>query len=256
MKKMGIAVLSALVAAAAFPQQALYDVVIHDGMIVDGTGNSWYRADIGITGGRIQKIGTIPPSAGRKAINASGRAVSPGFIDLHTHSDITVLVDGTAQSAVRQGVTLDVIGESASVAPLEGVVLDEFKREQKRQYNFDVDWTTVSGYIKKLERQGVSINIAISVAPQQIKRAVIGYQNRPATPEEIVRMKKLVEQEMREAADWRSLRINIRTPPCSIPGAACFPIGPWMVHAKELSNFCPTRQPGKRSKRIRCSTNM
>ncbi len=103
MKKMGIAVLSALVAAAAFPQQALYDVVIHDGMIVDGTGNPWYRADIGITGGRIQKIGTIPPSAGRKAINASGRAVSPGFIDLHTHSDIPVLVDGTAQSAVRQG---------------------------------------------------------------------------------------------------------------------------------------------------------
>ena len=90
-------------------------------------------------------------------------------------------MDGTAQSAVRQGVTLDVIGESASVAPLEGVVLDEFKREQKRQYNFDVDWTTVSGYIQRLERQGVSINIAISVAPQQIKRAVIGYQNRPLT---------------------------------------------------------------------------
>src|SRR5438093_7643554 len=136
MKKVSIAVLSALVVVAvvAFPQQALYDVVIHDGMIVDGTGNPWYRADIGIAGGRIQKIGTIPPSAGRKAINASGRAVSPGFIDLHTHSDIPVLVDGTAQSAVRQGVTLDVIGESASVAPLDGVVLDEFKREQKRQY--------------------------------------------------------------------------------------------------------------------------
>src|SRR5438552_4045467 len=140
MKKASIAVLSALVVVAvvAFPQQALYDVVIHDGMIVDGTGNPWYRADIGIAGGRIQKIGTIPPSAGRKAINGSGRAVSPGFIDLHTHSDIPVLVDGTAQSAVRQGVTLDVIGESASVAPLEGVVVDEFKREQKRQYNFDV----------------------------------------------------------------------------------------------------------------------
>ena len=209
MKKMGIAVLSALVAAAAaFPQQALYDVVIHDGMIVDGTGNPWYRADIGIAGGRIQKIGTIPPSAGRKAINASGRAVSPGFIDLHTHSDIPVLVDGTAQSAVRQGVTLDVIGESASVAPLEGVVLDEFKREQKRQYDFDVDWTTVSGYIQRLERQGVSINIAISVAPQQIKRAVIGYQNRPATPEEIVRMKKLVEQAMLEGAVGLSSAFN------------------------------------------------
>src|SRR5438034_53602 len=254
MKKVSIAVLSALVVVAvvAFPQQALYDVVIHDGMIVDGTGNPWYRADIGIAGGRIQKIGTIPPSAGRKAINASGRAVSPGFIDLHTHSDIPVLVDGTAQSAVRQGVTLDVIGESASVAPLEGVVLEEFKREQKRQYNFDVDWTSVSGYIQRLERQGVSINIAISVAPQQIKRAVIGYQNRPATAEEIVRMKKLVEQAMREGAVGLSSAFNgggYDNP------EEMFPIGPWMVHAKELSNFCPTRQPGKRSKRIRCSTN-
>ena len=209
MKKMGIVVLSALVlAVVAFPQQALYDVVIHDGMIVDGTGNPWYRADIGIAGGRIQKIGTIPPSAGRKAINASGKAVSPGFIDLHTHSDIPVLVDGTAQSAVRQGVTLDVIGESASVAPLEGVVLEEFKKEQKRQFNFDVDWTTVSGYVQRLQKQGVSINIAISVAPQQIKRAVIGYQNRPATPQEIVRMKRLVEQAMLEGAVGLSSAFN------------------------------------------------
>src|SRR5437667_11219545 len=101
MKKMGIAVLSALVAAAAFPQQALYEVVLHDGMIVDGTGNAWYRADIGIAGGRIQKIGTIPPSARRKASNASGRAVSARFIDLHTHSDMQGRRDGTRQSPAR-----------------------------------------------------------------------------------------------------------------------------------------------------------
>src|SRR5262245_20270163 len=174
MKKLGIAVLSALVlAVVAFPQQALYDVVIHDGMIVDGTGNPGYRADIGIAGGRIQKIGTIPASAGRKAINASGKAVSPGFIDLHTHSDIPVLVEGAAQIPDRQGVPLDLIGDSESVAPLAGVVLEEYKRAQKQQYNFDVDWTTVSGYVQRLEKQAVSINIAISVAPQQIKRAVI-----------------------------------------------------------------------------------
>src|SRR5215510_4894216 len=128
MKKMGIAVLSALVVAVvAFPQQALYDVVIHDGMIVDGTGNPWYRADVGIAGGRIQKI---------------------------------------------------------------------------------VDWTTVSGYVQRLQKQGVFINIAISVAPRQSKRAVIGYQNRPATPEEIVRMKKLVEQAMREGAVGLSSAFN------------------------------------------------
>src|SRR6266581_1282527 len=139
---------------------------------------------------------TRPAEPSRRALSTCTRIQTSRFLD------------GTAQSAVRQGVTLDVIGESASVAPLEGVVLDEFKREQKRQYNFDGDWTAVSGYIQKLERQGVSINIAISVAPQQIKRAVIGYQNRPATPEEIVRMKKLVEQAMREGAVGLSSAFN------------------------------------------------
>lgn len=192
----------------ASSQQAPFDVVIFGGMIVDGTGNPWYRADLGIKDGKIQKIGTIAPGAGRKAINAAGKVVSPGFIDMHTHSEIPLLVDGTAQSAVRQGVTLDLLGESSSVAPLEGVVLNEFKQIQKRQYNLDVDWTTVAGYIRRLEKQGASINVSISVPPQQIRRAVIGYENRRATTEELARMKKLVEQAMLEGAVGLSSAFN------------------------------------------------
>jgi dihydroorotase/N-acyl-D-amino-acid deacylase len=200
MKPILLALLLAAVSIPASSQQPAYDIVIYGGMVVDGSGNPWYRADVGIKDGRIQKIGTIAPDAARKQIQAAGRVVSPGFIDLHTHSDIPLLVDGTAQSAVRQGVTLDVIGESESIAPLEGVVLNEYKADAKRQFNLDVDWTTVAGYAQRLQKQGTSINVAISVAPQQIKRAVIGYPNRPARPEEIDRMKKLVEQAMLEGA--------------------------------------------------------
>src|ERR1051326_790523 len=112
MKPILLALLLAAVSIPASSQQPAYDIVIYGGMVVDGSGNPWYRADVGIKDGRIQKIGTIAPDAARKAIQAAGKVVSPGFMDLHTHSDIPLLVDGTAQSAVRQGVTLDVIGES------------------------------------------------------------------------------------------------------------------------------------------------
>lgn len=177
-----------------------YDVVVANGSIVDGTANPWYRADLGIRDGRIVTIGTIDPRAGSVVIDAAGKVVSPGFIDLHTHSDIPLLVDGTAQSAVRQGVTLDVLGESASIAPLEGVVLASLKAQLKRRYNLEVDWTTVAGYFARLQRQGVSINVATSVAPQQIRRAVMGYDERPADPAALTKMKALVAQAMQEGA--------------------------------------------------------
>jgi len=177
-----------------------YDLVIVNGSIVDGTGNPWYRADVGIKNGRIAAIGTLGRGAGASIIDAAGKVVAPGFIDLHTHSDIPLLVDGTAQSKVREGVTLDVLGESASVAPLEGVVLDSFRAQMKRHYGLDVDWTTVAGFFDRLRRQGVSINVATSVAPQQIKVAVLGYENRPARSDELERMKALVAAAMRDGA--------------------------------------------------------
>jgi N-acyl-D-aspartate/D-glutamate deacylase len=133
-------------------------------------------------------------------IDAKGMVVSPGFIDLHTHTDMPVLADGNAESKVRQGVTLDVIGESQTVAPLKGGVLEEYKEEAKRRSGINVDWTTLDGYFRRLGKSGTSINIASSVSPQQIRRVVVGFDDRPATKAEIEQMTQLVRQAMEEGA--------------------------------------------------------
>jgi len=102
-------------------QGAAYDVLVRGGHIVDGTGNPWFAADVGIKNGRIVAVGRLRNATASRVVDATGRVVAPGFIDLHTHSDISLLADGTAQSKVRQGVTLDVLGESTSVAPRDGL---------------------------------------------------------------------------------------------------------------------------------------
>src|SRR5262249_16237316 len=179
---------------------AVYDVVIANGKIVDGSGNPWFYADVAIKNGKIAKVGKIDPRMGKSVIDAKGMVVSPGFIDLHTHTDMPVLADGNVESAVRQGVTLDVIGESSTVAPLKGAVLDEYKEGAKRGNGVEVDWTTLDGYFRRLNKKGASINIASSVSPQQVRRVVVGFEDRPATPAEIEQMKGLVAQAMAEGA--------------------------------------------------------
>src|ERR1043166_7965839 len=178
----------------------IYDLVIVNGKVVDGSGNPWFYADVAVKGGKIARIGKIDSKAGKKVIDAKGMVVSPGFIDLHTHTDMPVLADGNAESKVRQGVTLDVIGESSTVAPLKGGALEEYKEEAKRRAGVDVDWTTLDGYFRRLGKKGASINIASSVSPQQVRRVVVGFEDRPATASEIEQMTQLVTQAMEQGA--------------------------------------------------------
>ncbi len=186
--------------AAEKPGGTPYDVVITNGKIFDGTGNPWFYADLAVKNGKIVKIGRVDAKNARRVIDARGLAVAPGFIDMHTHTDLTALADGNTESKVRQGVTLDVIGESSTVAPLGGAVLEEYQESAKRREGVEVDWTTLDGYFRRLGKKGVSINIASSVSPQQIRKLVVGFEDRPATPPEIEKMKQRAAQAMEEGA--------------------------------------------------------
>jgi len=185
-------------------QPASYDVIIRGGRIVDGTGNPWTGGDVGIRGGRIAAVGRLSSSSSvtaRRVVDAAGLVVAPGFIDLHTHSDTSLLADPHAQSKVRQGVTVDVLGESTSVAPRDGLP-DEGANDGGVSAAGAVtqDWTTFTGYFKRLERERVSMNVISHVSATQVRRVVMGYDARAATPAEVDRMKKLVARSMEEGA--------------------------------------------------------
>ncbi len=188
-------VLMTLVCAAALPsgQAPAFDVIIRGGQMLDGTGAAAVRADVGIQGGRIAAVGLLAGQTARQVIDATGLVVAPGFIDLHTHSEMPLLADGTAQSKVRQGVTLDITGESTSAAPRDGLPAEG-------QDGLAADWTTFTGYFERLERQGISINTIAHVSSEQVRRVVMGYDPRPATPGEVTRMTDLVARSMREGA--------------------------------------------------------
>ncbi len=179
---------------------AEFDIVIHGGRLIDGTGNPWLYGDVAVKDGRIAAIGKIPPEAGARAISAKGCVVAPGFIDMHTHSDQPIIADGNAESKVRQGVTLDIIGESQTVAPLEGAILEEYRLEHRKRNGIETDWTTFTGYFNRVRSGGVSINVASGVSPQQVKRVVCGFEERPASAAERERMNRLVAQAMEEGA--------------------------------------------------------
>ena len=179
--------------AALISQQPSYDILIRGGRVVDGSGNPWFRADVAIAGDRIVAVGQLGDVTAGRVIDATGLVVSPGFIDLHTHSDMPLLADGTAQSKVRQGVTLDVIGESSSVAPRDGLGTTSERGGQ-------ADWTTFSEYFERLQAQGISMNLISHVSATQVRRVVMGYDPRASTVDERQRMRELVARSMREGA--------------------------------------------------------
>jgi dihydroorotase/N-acyl-D-amino-acid deacylase len=169
-------------------RQPAFDLLIRGGRVVDGTGNPWFGADIGIRGDRIAAVGRLEGAAAAREIDARGLVVAPGFIDLHTHSDLPLLNDGNAESKVRQGVTLDVLGESTSVAPRDG--LPEAKD----------GWTDFTGYWRALEKNGISMNVISEVSFQQIRLVVMAYATGPASAAQLEKMKQLAARSMKEGA--------------------------------------------------------
>jgi len=196
----GAALSPARTAAAAEP----YDIVITGGRVLDGTGNPWFSADVGIRDGRIAAIGDLcgPSSAGcpaRRRLDASGLYVAPGFIDLLGQSEITVLVDNRAESKIHQGITSEITGEGESVAPQNEKTLPEVQ-EGVAPFGIQVDWRTLSEYFARFERQGSAINLGTNVGAEQVRKAVLGSANRAPSPAELEQMRGLVAEAMQQGA--------------------------------------------------------
>src|SRR5580693_337146 len=142
--------------------EAPYDVLIRHGHILDGTGNPWYAGDIAIRGDRIAAIGTLGGATAKRVIDASGLVVSPGFIDMLGQSEESLLIDNRSMSKLSQGITSEITGEGGSIAPQTELTLAPLQPALD-QYKLKIDWTTLEGYFKRLEKQGTPLNIGTYV---------------------------------------------------------------------------------------------
>jgi N-acyl-D-amino-acid deacylase len=175
-----------------------FNILVRNGHIVDGTGSPWYKADVAITRGRFNEIGKIHAAEASRVIDAEGLAVAPGFIDIHVHSDYSLLADTKGESAVAQGITTDFNGQCGGTpAPAMGGAIDPINRALS-EYGLKLVWSTVSEYISHLQKLGPSINVATLVGHGTIRACVMGYANRPPTREELDKMKDLLKQSMEE----------------------------------------------------------
>jgi dihydroorotase/N-acyl-D-amino-acid deacylase len=176
-----------------------YDVIIKHGSIIDGSGNPWVSGDIGIRGDRIAAIGKLDNAHAKRVIDATGLVVSPGFIDMLGQSEAALLIDNRSLSKLAQGITTEITGEGGSIAPQNALTLASLQ-PQLDHYKLKVDWTTLDGYFKRLEKSGTPLNIGTYVGLGQVREAVLGDVDRAPSPEEMEKMKGLVDEAMREGA--------------------------------------------------------
>ena len=195
------------VAGIALAQtSARYDIVVRGGRVVDGTGSPWYSGDVGVRDGRIAAIGVLCPLGApdsscpaKQVINAAGKAVAPGFIDMLGQSELTLLVDPRAPSKICQGITTEITGEGGSVAPLNDAILQSDKAGYEH-LRITPDWRTFSQYFARLEKQGIGINFASFVGATQVRRMVLGDADVQPTAAQLDQMRALVRQAMQEGA--------------------------------------------------------
>ena len=177
----------------------VYDVIIRNGTVYDGSGSEGFISDIAISGDRINKIGSNLAGKGKKEIDARGMAVTPGFINMLSWGFNSLLRDGLSQSDIRQGVTLEVFGEGSSPGPLSDAMKSEML-DWNSGNDSDIPWVTLGEALTHLENKGVSTNVASFVGATTVRIHVVGYENRKATQEEISEMQALVREAMEEGA--------------------------------------------------------
>ena len=185
-------------AAQTSPRGDSFDVLIKGGMVYDGTGQPPRRADVGIRGDRIVAIGNLHRASAKSVIDATGLAVTPGFINMLSHSEVSLIADGRSMGELKQGVTTQIFGEG-SMGPLT----DEMKKrrmDQQGDIRYEIAWTTLAEYLTYLEKRGVSQNFASFIGAPTIREYVIGLEDKPPTPGQLDKMRELVRREMEAGA--------------------------------------------------------
>ncbi len=176
-----------------------YDLILRNGRVYDGSGGPPIRADVAIRGDRIAAVRSLPGVRARHEIDVDGLAVAPGFINMLSWANESLIHDGRSQSDIRQGVTLEVLGEGNSMGPLNDAMKRE-EQESQGDIRYEIGWTTLGEYLDWLVRRGISTNVASFVGATTVRIHEIGYENRPPTPAELERMQALVRQAMEEGA--------------------------------------------------------
>jgi dihydroorotase/N-acyl-D-amino-acid deacylase len=190
----------ALWAQSVWAQSASsFDIVITNGHIIDGTGSPWYSGDVGIRDGRIAAIGNLEKAERKRTIDTKGMVVAPGFIDMLGQSEMTILVEPRLPSKIFQGITTEITGEGGSAAPLNDAIV-QADRATYEHYKIKPDWRTFRQFFARLEKQGMGINLASYVGATQVRRMVLGDDNKQPTPAQLEEMKKLVREAMQDGA--------------------------------------------------------
>ena len=197
--KLGTLCAALTVLVAACERAPEYDVILRNGTIYDGSGGAPVSGDLAISGDTIAALGDLGPARATIEIDAAGMAVAPGFINMLSWANESLIQDPKSQSDIRQGVTLEVMGEGESMGPLTDT-MKKLNKELQGDIKYDISWTTLGEYLEHLEKKGISTNVASFVGATTVRVHELGYDNRPPTREELDRMRALVRQAMEEGA--------------------------------------------------------
>src|SRR6266513_4685292 len=176
-----------------------FDVIIKNGAVYNGTGSETQHVDLAIRGDRIVGVGNFENSQAKRVIDAHGRAVAPGFINMLSWSVESLIIDGRSQSEIRQGVTTEIMGEGESMGPVNVRVREHMLRGQG-DIKYEIKWNTLAEYLRYLETRGVSCNVASFIGATTIRENVIGFEDKAPTPEQLDQMRELVRKEMEAGA--------------------------------------------------------
>ncbi len=185
--------------SSAERQAETFDLILKGGTVYDGSGEPGVVADVGVRGDRIVRVGDLAEFTAKLVIDVRGRAVAPGFINVLSHSEESLIADGHSQGEIREGVTLEIMGEGFSMGPFnEAMKAEALKQEADIKY--PIEWTTLGEYLDWLARRGISTNVASLVGATTVRIHELGYDDKKPTPDELERMKALVQQAMEEGA--------------------------------------------------------